>query len=290
MCDIVYTINVHEKPDFLLYQIKNIEKYTQASYYIILNCNKFMYESLSSNNNIKQNNKIIINKEYFEKKRFTGLLFKGIYKNLQLSLKKFKFKYFIILSSRNLFYNLLTVEKIDELFKSFYKNQDNIKITNYNNLNNWGHWNKIKKLKVSKLLKSKNANFKHSAHEGLVIKYKTCKSINSFFFNKNDMLIELFNSKTVAEEFIIQTLALLNKDGYINIGRWTAGNHDIKNKKNWDINKFLYKTKRELIEIFSNNYKNNKNSKNKKIYYLNLILILIIVFIILFLITLKFKV
>ena len=36
--DIVFSINVHEKYDFLLKQLNNIQKYVKCNYCIVLNC------------------------------------------------------------------------------------------------------------------------------------------------------------------------------------------------------------------------------------------------------------
>ena len=42
--NIVFSINVHEKPEFLLTQLKNIKEYVDTNYVVILNCNKNMYD------------------------------------------------------------------------------------------------------------------------------------------------------------------------------------------------------------------------------------------------------
>jgi hypothetical protein len=62
--DFIISINVHENVNFLLKQIDNIKNYVN-NYYIILNCNQFMYNALKNiilpyntwnlNNNIEEN-------------------------------------------------------------------------------------------------------------------------------------------------------------------------------------------------------------------------------------------
>lgn len=277
-CSIVYSINIHEKPDFLLYQISNIDKYTKSSYIIILNCNNFMYKTLKENDIIKKNKKIIINSEYFDKKPYTGLLFKGIYKNLQYALDNINYNYFIILSSRNLFHKELDIEKLDNLFMLKLKkiNSNNYKKTHsklkYENIDRWW-WPSIKQLKISKYFKEQNADFYNSEHEGLIINWKTCYKINKFFEDKKMFLIELFNTNICIEEFIIQTLSFYTGNIFINIG------NGIKTQKKKDKKKgYVYKTIRNinLIESFVN-YSSQKSNNN---YLLKIKIFLLIVLII----------
>ena len=100
---IIISINVHENVNFLFKQLNNIEEYVKIPYAVILNCNNYMYENLKDNNEINKMNNIFLNEKYFNKKRFHGSLTKGICYNMEYALKKFKFEYFMILSSRNIF-------------------------------------------------------------------------------------------------------------------------------------------------------------------------------------------
>ena len=64
-----------------------------SNYYIILNCNDYMYNKLIYTilpPNVLINN-VVINKE-----RFTGTLTQGIYSNIQYAIEHFIFKYFIV--------------------------------------------------------------------------------------------------------------------------------------------------------------------------------------------------
>ena len=272
-CNIVYSINVHEKPDFLLYQLKNIEEHTNSPYYIILNCNEFMYKNLSKNNSIRNNNKIIINQEYFNKVRGTGLLFKGIYVNLLFAINNINFNYFFVLSSRNLFNNKVNKKILDTHYKSAKDIvSENKETSRYDNLTNW-HWPQFKTLKVSKYLKEKQSYFYGSAHEGLCINYKTCIDLNNFFINHTDFLNELFNCKYCVEEFIIQTLAVYTNNSFMDMG---CGVSEQICK-----NKFVFKTQRVLkdrIETFLVNKHGIENDKMVKC------IVLVFVFIILFII------
>ena len=105
MFDILISINVHEKIDFLLDQLDNIHFFTShLKVCIIYNCNNFMLQELSKHKfPIYKNLKIIINSESIEKKRWHGSLCKGIIKNMEYAINnKIKFKEFIVISSRNI--------------------------------------------------------------------------------------------------------------------------------------------------------------------------------------------
>ena len=69
MFDILISINVHEKVDFLMEQLDNIHYFTNHfKVCVIYNCNNFMLEQLT-NTNIRsyKNLKIIINPQSIEK-------------------------------------------------------------------------------------------------------------------------------------------------------------------------------------------------------------------------------
>ena len=115
---IVFSINVHEKKEFLIKQLENIKNHVLLDYVIIINPNDFMYKKISESNIIKSQKNIILNPNYLNKKWNHGSLTKGIYLNMKYALDNYEFKYFIILSSRNLFYNKLTEENLNHLVKN----------------------------------------------------------------------------------------------------------------------------------------------------------------------------
>ena len=113
--DIVFSINVHNNKDFLIKQIKNISDFVSLNYIVIINANNYMYNEILNCPFIKSNNNIVLNNDYLDKKRFHGSLTKGIYLNMKYAMKNYNFKYFVILSSRNLFYNRITTNDLDNL-------------------------------------------------------------------------------------------------------------------------------------------------------------------------------
>jgi hypothetical protein len=182
--DIIISINIHEKPNFLIKQLENIQKYVKSSYIIILNCNDYMYCELQQNNIIKNYN-VILNPNYFNKNTFDGTLCKGIYTNILYALQNYTFKYFIILSSREIFYNELFTYNLDNMSKvTDYYNINNININKTEN--NW-HWAKFGKTLLFKYYLQNNKLVAHSAHEGLCFDYNTCNNIKLFLELHNDI-------------------------------------------------------------------------------------------------------
>ncbi len=197
--DIVISINVHEKISYLYKQLENIENFCKLKYIIILNCNEYMYKNLIG----KKLKNCIINTNYFNKSRNTGLLFKGIYKNLKYALDKYDFEYFLLLSSRCFFFRELN-------------NIHNIKGYKYNYKKGKGIWWR-KSYEKSKLYKDistrKNFNICSSPHEGVVLDKQNYMTVVNYFENHKKYLEELFNYKEPVEEFALQTLCK-NLNGY----------------------------------------------------------------------------
>ena len=237
--DVIFSINVHEKKDFLIEQIKNIDDYVSLNYVIIINSNEYMYNEISNCEFIKSKDNIILNENYFEKKRFHGSLTRGIYLNMKYALNNFKFNYFIILSSKNMFYNKMTYENYNSLVKiTDGKSYEEIDV------NKW-IWNSLLKTELSKYLINKKGLFINTAHEGLTFDFISCKNIISFLDNNEDITTNLFNWNNQIEEFALQTISI-NLNGYIyDIGNgiWTNSSEDIENLPK---NKFVYKTPREI--------------------------------------------
>lgn len=205
--DVIISINVHEKPDFLLKQYENIKKYLKLNYIIILNCNDYMYSELKDKKEFKD---IILNPDFINKKTFTGTLLKGIYSNLELALNKYEFKYFLVLSSRNIFYNELTLEKCKKLKKKIggYKIIDKY--------NNW-HWPSFLQTKLGKYMIKNNWLLSCSAHEGLMLDINLCNVIINFF-KKNNFKENLFKWNHATEEFALQCICINTKGYYYDIG------------------------------------------------------------------------
>lgn len=238
MIDIIFSINVHENMNFLIKQIKNINNYVELNYIIIINSSKYMFNEIFNCEFIKSKNNIILNKHYLDKKRFHGSLTKGIYLNMKYAIDNYEFKYFIILSSRNLFYNKLNNKNYNSL-KKINKGQIHEQI----NIRDWHHWSSLLQTELSKYIIKNKLLFSKNHHEGLTFDYKSSKEIISFLNNNNDITTNLFNFNNCVEEFALQTICINLTGYYYQIGNWTEHSDD-ENIKNLPKNKYVYKTKR----------------------------------------------
>ena len=176
-----------------------------------------MYNEISNCEFIKSKDNIVLNKIYLEKKRFHGSLTEGIYLNMKFAMDNYQFKYFIILSSRNMFYNKLTNENYNSLVKinsgKTYEQLD---------VNSW-HWWSFLETELSKYIINKNLLFSNEMHEGLTFDYISCKNIISFLNNQNNIRTNLFNWDFCIEEFALQTICINLTGYYYQIGKWAWG-------------------------------------------------------------------
>jgi hypothetical protein len=229
------SINIHENIEFLKKQLNNIKLYVKDTYLVILNCNKYMYCLLQ---NINLDNNIIINPKTIEKQRHHGSLFQGIYDNMDYVLQHYDFSFFIILSSRNIFYNEINLEKMQNL---------NSIIINHNinkTYNDW-FWPIFLKLKLFDFCIKNNYSLCNGAHEGLVFYYSTCKDMVVFLNNNVYMRDELFNFYGCIEECAFQTMSNINliikngKLGFKYIGHGIDTQYTIPTDKNLYVFKTL---------------------------------------------------
>lgn len=220
MTKLIISINVHENPDFLLKQLKNIEEFVNESFIVVLNCNDYMFKELTSMN-LPSN--IHINPEIINKRPWTGSITAGIYSNIKYALKNFDFAYLIVFSSRNLFYNNIRLSDLTN---------NSIRHDATSDLSKW-HWPFFLTTKLAQYYFSKNAKLYGSEHEGMVFSTTTCKNIQTFLENNIDISKDLFHSNVVAEEFALQTISMNehnfndNEIGWINIGHGVQTHYTI---------------------------------------------------------------
>lgn len=241
--DIIISINVHEKPHFLMKQLDNISVFLNINYYVILNCNDYMYNELKQ---IELPDNIIINEEIINKNTFSGTLTKGIYSNMLYALENFKFKHFVILSSRNLFYNTLDLNILDNRQKIF---SDISEITKREKISvdyiDW-HWETFIKTEIMQYYLKQELDLISSCHEGLVFHFHVCENIVGFIDNPIHKSIkeDLFSFPYCVEEFALQSIATyeINPEnlyyGFTIISRGSMTDYEIPSEPNL----FLYKT------------------------------------------------
>jgi hypothetical protein len=245
--DCIISINVHEKFNFLLKQLKNIDDNIKINYAIILNCNEYMFDECK--NNILPDN-VFIHPKKFNKQWAHGSITEGIYRNIKYALTYFNFKFFIVASSRNFFTNELTLDKLHTVI-------ENTKIPDMqnNSYTDWS-WPLHLRTKLAKYYLDKKLFLYNGAHEGLLFTPDGCKAIVTFLESHPEIKDDLFNIDCAAEEFSLQTIAINEGEMFYYIGNGVTEdtlppNNDITNLK------FMYKVIREgFINLFgySQNY------------------------------------
>jgi hypothetical protein len=235
--DIVVSINVHEKPEYLFNQLDNINQYIKfKKFIIILNCNDFMFNELSFKKNILLSKNAIVNPIPINKKTFTGSLTHGIVSNIKYALDNFDFRYFLILSSREFFTKVISIDNDIEKHKitqHYIIKTGNItsnilyKLDDYN-VNDWW-WPKFKNTKLFNYIKNNKLYFSLSPHESLCFKKTSCEYIVNFLNKNHDIEEDLYNFDGCVEEFSIQSICC-NYEPFYHIGNC------IWNLSSWNIN------------------------------------------------------
>ena len=223
MKQIVVSVNVHEKPDFVMKQLNNFMKFIKVKFHVILNCNDKMIELLGNNEEFLKIKNVILNPIAINKQRYHGSITNGICSNMKLACSLFKFDYFIVLSSRTFFYKTLDIhhkvqcrrygllpEKID--------------------FNTW-QWPKMTKTKLFKYIINNKKTLSKSPHEGLVFSFVNCNNILEFLKKNPDIETDLYNYPTCSEEFALQSIATaFSPYYYYYIGGHSANKMNIEPK------------------------------------------------------------
>jgi len=227
--DCIISIIIHEDFQFLLKQIRNIEKNVKMSHAIILNCNDYMFEEC---NKQKLPDNVYINNIILNKKRYHGSLTNGIYNNMVYALKNFNFIFFIVSSSRNMFIKV----SLDDLYK-VTKN----KLHEENHPYSEWHWPIFMNTLLAKYYISKQLKLYSSPHEGLMFLVDACHNIVSFLENNLEIKNDLFNFNHCVEEFSLQTISIHTGGLFYYIGNGCCDENEINPDDKF---KFMYKVNR----------------------------------------------
>jgi hypothetical protein len=234
---IIFSINTHENLAFLRRQIEDIEANVSLDFVIIINANDLMYNEISNSDLLKTKTNVVLYPEHINKIHNHGTLTKGIYLNMEYAMKNYEFEYFIVLSSRNLFYN--------KLHEGNYKEMPRIcEGATYAALNkNAWHWNIFLQAKLSRHIIENDWRFcrSYEHHEGIAFDYVSSAKIVDFLNKNEDIKEDLFNFDWGIEEFALHTIALNLTGYYYQIGNWTNGD-DFANIHNLPSDRFVYKT------------------------------------------------
>lgn len=221
---IVLSVNVHEKVSFLKRQLSNFEEYV-TDYVVILSCNDYMFNELKG---LPLKN-VVVNPEIINKRRFHGSLTRGIHSNMKLAKARWAFDYFVVLSSRNLFYNKLDASKLSHLPPILPEQPQD-----------WW-WPQMLKTRLAKFCLVKNGEFYKSPHEGVVFKHGVCMHLLQFLEQHPKIRMNLFRFECCVEEFALQTIANLGGEGCTHIG---YGGVRTQKRVPTDPTLFVYKTLR----------------------------------------------
>lgn len=195
--DLIISINVHEKPEYFEEQLKNINENVELKKEIILNCNQYMFDQLSK----KKYENVTVNPVFFEKRPHHGSIAKGIFTNLLYALENFDFKFFIVMSSREFYYN-----KLNSL-EQIIKNKVDDKFTDYDMPSSWWDAGGQRFSEFFKYLRENKLTYNGSAHEGVAFTKLTCEYIKSFADNNGPLMETAWNLNNAAEEWILQSIA-----------------------------------------------------------------------------------
>jgi len=239
---IVFSINVHEHFNFLRKQIEDIEANVLLDYVIIINANEYMYNEIINSGILNEKTYIELYPEYVNKKHYHGSLTKGICLNMEYAVKNYQFEYFVILSSRNLFYNKLH----NDNYKNMRKICDGMSFEKI--IKHEWHWPMYFQTKLSECIIMNNLIFSKSYeyHEGLTFDYISSLKIVEFLQNNEVIKNNLFEFNCCVEEFALQTISLNLNGYYYQIGNSAGpGEDDYDNIDTLPKDLFVYKTIRK---------------------------------------------
>jgi hypothetical protein len=221
---ILISINVFEKPEFLLKHIKNIEEHVQNQHIIVLSCNDYMFDALKY---IDMPSNVHVNPEIINKRRFHGSLTQGILSNMRYAMDRFAFDYFIILASGTFFYNSIDIPTLNSLQNTWKNNderEETIQLDISTNYNSW-HWPSFLTTQLGVYYNTLNRKMIGCAHEGITFSINVCKNILQFLTTHKDIEQNLVSCEHCVEEFSLQTIAFNEVDftnreyGHIVLGR-----------------------------------------------------------------------
>jgi hypothetical protein len=213
-------------------QIENIATHIKCKFTIILNCNHYIYTALQS---LLLPPNVVVNPEIINKTWGTGSIVQGIYSNLCYANKNYTYDFFLILSSRNLFFRPLQIADIVE-------KQQQFDVGIYT-CAPWSHWPKVRKSALAKHYIEKGQPLYRTAHEGLIFPYHVCHTIEKFMEAHSSIKNNTFMYPAVLEEFTLQNIAIHESTNpFIIIGRGAM--ETLLAPPTDDTTQFVYKTMR----------------------------------------------
>jgi hypothetical protein len=237
---IFFSINVHENLNFLQKQIEDIEANVLLDFVILINANEFMYNEIMNSELLQTKSNVLLYPEPINKIYCHGTIVKGIYLNMEYAVRNYQFEYFVVLSSRNLFYNTLHKDN----YRAIPKICDGEPVEQL--CDGW-HWNVFVNTKLGKYIIANNLRFcSPQWAAGLTFDYTSSIQIVDFLIANEEIKEDLFNFNAVVEEFALQSISLNLSGYYYNIGNWAATNtDDFVNIHKLPSDRFVYVTLRK---------------------------------------------
>ena len=224
---VVLSINVFKSLPTLMKQIETIQQYVRCDHIILLNCNTYMY-SILMNHPLPN---VIINPEIIDKRRYDGSVTHGFVSNMEYALKTITFRYFIVLSSRTIFYKQLDLENLDRLQPKWanMEEREQSRIGPFPNMD-W-HWSTLKQTALARHYLERGYKLSGSAHEGLCLSANVVRNIIAFFTKNPSIRDNTFNYNFFLEEFALQTIAMNEVDssleyGFLDLGHGVTDEYD----------------------------------------------------------------
>jgi hypothetical protein len=215
MTTIIFSINVHENVGFLQKQIEDIEANVLLDFVVLINASVSMYHEIIDSGLLLLKANVVLYPVGIDKIHNHGTLTKGIYLNMKYAVRNYQFEYFVVLSSRNLFYNRLHKDNYHGMPRICYG-----ATIEQLNRHEW-HW----------------AIFL----QGTVFDYETAMKIYNFLDKNEEIKDDIFGFNWGVEEFALHTIAINVSGYYYQIGNWT-NDDDTVNIPNLPCDRFVYKT------------------------------------------------
>jgi hypothetical protein len=200
--EVVVSINVHEKPEYLMGQVRNIKENLLLPSQVLISPNKHMQAELAASDG----NGLTLNPEAIEKRRHHGSLTRGIVSNMRLASETLKFSWFLVMSSREFFYRKLKnpgdilINKCASTTKD-YERKD------------W-HWGRFHDTKLHAHIRANGLLLADSPHEGMCFDAKGVAHILRFLEGNAEIAEDLFNFEHCVEEFALQSICANFGDFY----------------------------------------------------------------------------
>lgn len=215
---VVVSINVHEKPEYLMRQIDNIRDNLRVDHRIMISANDHMHKILQGNDGF------FLNPEPINKRRYHGSITQGIVSNMRLASATMDFDWFLVMSSRDFFYRPLKSEA------DIVGNKFEFKFRDYE-CQEW-HWPSFHGTKLFAHLRSRGMFLSNAAHEGLCFDARGADEIIRFLDENKDIEKEIFQFDHCMEEFALQSICCNFRDYYnISNGVFELGDENLSPTK-----------------------------------------------------------